>query len=959
MITPVPKQKYQAVQDWLIQSLDFETKLINQFEHFISIGSDEVAYSELTKGLFELLELNYTNTKSAPIIERLDDFNELRKLLTVFHERQTEPQALERFYSQEGDPVWLRLAKLAKRAALRTGWSVVRMGNVFRRNKRKPEFWKHEIAESALASYVFIDRFTEHLAVFMEGLLGQRHARVRQLHDLDRTLEQVVLLKGGGLDLKAQLAALQQSLEEDKQAIRAFFEEIEPGMDKLFADLYDKAGTIGFPLRKLKSRATVRAKRLTLKQLDAGLQYSQWVLFGLTEHWRLKLNNRSLIFKLKSQTGEQQGAIQQQIDENLKPAFIQMKRDLADFASMDPQNWNDSANVLAIRQYVQSHIPQLIQLIFQTKLSALFERPMLELEQAIKRGPEIHRFAANVFEGKTLSANSFQLLKTRDLLSGIVLKSLKEQFVAERKKFDLQVQRLLLSLDEIQLAANYSVDFFLGQNEEEKVTAELNEGMKRTVKKADGMLANMAEIQKLTADSFSSLSDSFTRQVLQYFEPRHLHQTVKINQRRTRNEQMKENLRELIAVSKKYSLRYLNSLKKFWQKLNNRYFNLRSLLGISYEKTPISAELSNYLSETKQAISRLPLMYQKLFENTPLSDERFYLPRRTDLSRLDEAFANWRNSNFAPTCVVGEEGCGTTTLFNFFVKSLVPGYRITRFELRDNIAEEQEMLSFFRQGFPKLRFAEFDELIDALNEQVDPQVVILENIHNLFLRTNGAYGNLYRLFRLVSQTNKKVFWLTSCFEYSWKLLNYTTGIAGYFGHVVEFSPLSAGELKDAILKRHQVSGFSIQFLEPEGFSPKRSYQKLDEEAKQVYLSDIFFEEHWQYARSNIRLAFIFWLRAIRKVENGVIYLQQKHLSFDFLNSLKANEITTLHSILVHGGLSRFEHARVFRWDEADSARVLMVLSDDGLLEKENDTYVVNPLVYRMLVSQLKSLNFIY
>ena len=33
--------------------------------------------------------------------------------------------------------------------------------------------------------------------------------------------------------------------------------------------------------------------------------------------------------------------------------------------------------------------------------------------------------------------------------------------------------------------------------------------------------------------------------------------------------------------------------------------------------------------------------------------------------------------------------------------------------------------------------------------------------------------------------------------------------------------------------------------------------------------------------------------------------------------------------------------------------MLMVLTDDGLLEKQGEIYVVNPLVYRMLVSQLK------
>ena len=326
---------------------------------------------------------------------------------------------------------------------------------------------------------------------------------------------------------------------------------------------------------------------------------------------------------------------------------------------------------------------------------------------------------------------------------------------------------------------------------------------------------------------------------------------------------------------------------------------------------------------------------------------------------MNDAFENWKAGRFSPVCIVGEQGSGITTILNFFTKSTAREVPVTRLEVQQNIIEEDQLLKLLATAFPSITFNSVDELIAEIREMEETRVIVLENIHNLFLRSSGDFGNLFRLFKLVSQTNSKVFWLTSCYIYSWKLLDYTSDISNYFAYVIEFSTMSSEQLRDAILKRHQVSGFSLTYLEPENFIVKKSYQKMSDDDKQQFLKNMFFEELGQYAQSNLSLAFIYWLRAIQKVEEGEIFIQQKRVNFSFLNSLKTPELTTLHSILIHGGLDLPAHSRSFRWEAESSFRKLMVMTDDGLLEQRDDTYVINPLVYRMLVSQLKSLNFIY
>ncbi|WP_163709105.1 ATP-binding protein [Mangrovibacterium lignilyticum] len=938
---------------------DLEDELINVFSKSKVAEKKSVEYAAYSADLLALLNQHLTTMDCVTFLEQNDELQDLRQKLSQYQEEITESQSLDRFYSLEGDSVAVRYRKLCKRFLLKTGWALTGLGNIFRKENKEKEFWKHDIPEAALAELVFITRFGEDFLSFYDQLLQNQEIRYRQFYVLDRELEEYQLLNAELVDFDETVLQLKEDLANDRQSIDEFFTSKEEELNALFLSLREKAGTFELPKSKLTAKVIAKHRQRAVNRLDRLLRNQQFVCFALAEHWRLKLQNRSLIFSLEEQSVNQGSILFEQVNETLKPAFIALKKELSVFAGRDLSEWTDRKKVLEIKAFVKQRMPELVQLVFQSKLNNLFERPVQELEQAIANGPVGYQFAAPVFDGKPITRKSFRRVETRELLQGSVLEPLKGDFVADRKKFMGIVQKLTTSLEEIQYSANYSVDFYFSQKKDENAAGELVEGLKRTVKKADENLSFLSAMVELTQESFARLSLTFAERVLQYFEPHRLHQSEKINQRREFIEHRKAQLRDFLKTSSKLSRQYFRKLKELYFALYNRYFNLRNLLGISYETEPITAELSNYLSETRHAIARLPLMYQKLFENVPLKEERFYLARRTEITKLNEAFENWRAGRFSPACIVGEQGSGTTTLLNFFGKSIEKEVPVKRLEISGITIEHEGFLKLFSKLYPAESIKTVDDLIAVIQETEETRMIILENIHKLFLRSSGDFGNLFLLFKLISQTNNKIFWLTTCYQYSWALLNYTNGIAGYFAHVIEFSPMTAEQLREAILKRHQVSGFSLSFMEPENFTPKRNYQKMSDEEKQLHLKNIFFDELWKYAQANLSLAFIYWLRAIRKVEDGEISIQSKRLNFSFLNSLKTREITTLHSILIHGGLGLEQHSRIFRCPAEDSFRMLMVLTDDGLLNKQDELYVVNPLVYRVLVSQLKSLNFIY
>ncbi len=954
---PATIYKYHFIKQQLLESLVFEKKLAELFGLGISKIDDHESYAAFTARLTELLSDHLTENEVMAFLPLHGDLTDLESFLYTFQEIQVEAQAPERFQKQREDKLTLRMRKIGKRLGLRTGWAVLSFTNIFRKEKKSRTYWKHRILEAKLAESVYVVRFCELLLPFYEQFLKARERRIRQFYQVDREFEQSRLMKAEHMDWEERLSWIETDLKNAEEELDRFFNSVEGQTDEIFYLLREKAGTIEFPSRRLATKKILKGKANVVKELDRIVQAEQLVFFAIGEHWRLKLQNRALVFKLTEQAGEQGGILLEQLTTKLKPAFIKLKQELGGFATSDKSE-RDESKLAEIKYYVEKQVPELIQLVFHARLVNVFDRPLAQLEAAIRQTTEKHQFAAPVFDERAVSRKAFHEIKTRELLMGSVLGPLKQQFDSERKKLLVLVQKITTSLEEIQHTAHYSVDFYVSQQDNETAAKELKEGLSRTVKKADEILAYLASLAQLVESVFNEQGQVFAEQVLQYFEPHKLHSSVKQNQRREAAARRKVLLQQLLKKTGTLAKQYFHVLKELHSAFYHKYFNLKSLLGISYAAEPISTELSNYLSETQQAIGRLPLMYQKLYENVPLTDDRFYMPRRAELQYLTKAFEDWQEGRFAPVCLVGEQGSGTTTLFNFFEQS-IGQYETIRLNFTENKVEDHELFELLRGLSNHSIVTNVDELIEHINQSAVRRVVFLENIHNLFLRNSGDFGNLFLLFKLISQTNQRIFWLTSCYLYSWKLLNYTNSISSYFAHVIEFSTMSPEQMRDLILKRHQLSGFSLRFGEPDGFSPKRNYQKMDDEEKQAFLKNAFFEDLGTYAHGNLRLAFIYWLRAIVKVGDGEIEIKQKRLDFSFLNSLKTPELTTLHSILIHGGYGVKEHSRIFRCSREASFRILMVLTDDGLLEKQDEQYLINPLVYRMLVSQLKSLNFIY
>ncbi len=98
--------------------------------------------------------------------------------------------------------------------------------------------------------------------------------------------------------------------------------------------------------------------------------------------------------------------------------------------------------------------------------------------------------------------------------------------------------------------------------------------------------------------------------------------------------------------------------------------------------------------------------------------------------------------------------------------------------------------------------------------QAGPErVVLVDEAHNVFLRTNGGFKAFDALVKLVNATSDRVFWALVFNRYSWTFINQTRKRVHYFRRLLNVPTWSADELQKLIAARNMRTGFEIEFDE--------------------------------------------------------------------------------------------------------------------------------------------------
>lgn len=404
----------------------------------------------------------------------------------------------------------------------------------------------------------------------------------------------------------------------------------------------------------------------------------------------------------------------------------------------------------------------------------------------------------------------------------------------------------------------------------------------------------------------------------------------------------------------------LHLLQNAVVKIRERYSKVQSLAGLGISDTLSELSFTQYLADVEKKIRQMPYIYQRIFRIEPLEDNKFFIGRSQVLDTISQDFEDFKNNYHPITALVGEKGCGKTSTLSYVRRNIFKGKPVTEIDANYTINSSHELIQLLKQALKLPEIQSTHDLINALNNQSESRICILENVHNLFLRTIEGFQALDDLLFLISKTRQNVFWIISCGRYAWEYLETITKISSFFKRVIYLEDLSTEELTKMILDRHQISGYGINFIPTVKIAQSRQYKKLTTPLKQQqYLQDYFFRRLSEAAEGNIRVAIYFWLSAIDEFEESTInVLLDIKFESQFLHQLPVDEILSLAAFIQHEYLNEAQHAEIFNQSYTDSCIFIENLYKKGLLIRNSDDFLIHPYLYRPVVRALKLRNII-
>lgn len=401
-----------------------------------------------------------------------------------------------------------------------------------------------------------------------------------------------------------------------------------------------------------------------------------------------------------------------------------------------------------------------------------------------------------------------------------------------------------------------------------------------------------------------------------------------------------------------------------WKKIKQYASAVRKFLGFAEKKKleEDKTDLATFLSETDEKIARLPFIYRRLFDFNKEVDERFYIHRPEQFERFRKGYELWKN-NFPSTFgVFGEKGSGKSLFISLLKEKVITDHDVVEINFEKTIWKPEELIEFISSGLKLDDISTTEELIEAIGRKKKRVVIVLENIQNCYVRNISGFEAIEHLLYLISETNKNILWIVSSTRYGWQFLDKVMNIADYLTHLVQTDNLSDVQIEELILRRHTSSGYQLTFIPDEATRNSRSYRKImdDEEKKQAFLKDRYFEKLSKLSEGNSSIAMIYWIRSIKEYDETHFFINP----FDFgtinrIEELESAELFALTAFVLHDSLTPEHLSMILHQPPRDCRLMTSRLASKAILIKVDKEYILNHLIYRQVVRVLKEANFIH
>lgn len=376
----------------------------------------------------------------------------------------------------------------------------------------------------------------------------------------------------------------------------------------------------------------------------------------------------------------------------------------------------------------------------------------------------------------------------------------------------------------------------------------------------------------------------------------------------------------------------------------------------------------------------LPVVYRRLFSPEPLTDPRLLAGRDDALAAVAAAWTRWKAGDPRSLVVIASPGAGMTSFLNIAAGRLAEDAPDgARRAFRDRLREESHIAARLAAWLGLEAATDLDALADQVREAPSgtlPRYAVLEAAEHLYMRAPGGSRLVERLLTFMSRTESKVFWIVAMRSSAWQLVEKHSPAFVHDLDRVVLRELSAGQLKQAILARHRLSGLPLRYAEPrDGRAVLRRWRGTDKHARLV--EEDYFQRLQRTARGSIRLGLFHWLRSadFAAVEGSLLVRPFESLKSG-MGRLEVAHRFALKAMLDHGTLTVAEYCEVARVAGPECLHLFRSMEEDRIIEAVPDgvrgrtgadpgsrgrgtRYCIRPIMIGAVTAHLRSRNILH
>ena len=360
------------------------------------------------------------------------------------------------------------------------------------------------------------------------------------------------------------------------------------------------------------------------------------------------------------------------------------------------------------------------------------------------------------------------------------------------------------------------------------------------------------------------------------------------------------------------------------------------------------------------SIRSLPERYTSAFPLYPIYHEEnaVILPRQKSVAEIAQQIEKWRITRQDSSLVLlGEKGVGKTTLLSLLEMEL--SGNVHRYSIGQKLKSEKALVAELATAFGIEDCAPVVGAVASFLNQGDERVVLIDECHNIFLRTIDGYDAYEAFIRLVNVTSQNVFWVLVFNSFSFAFLNASKRRLHYFRKLHTLPTWTRDDLFELISKRNRQSGFEIEFDEvllDANRSATGDFEVIEG-------ADGFFRLLWENSGGNPRVATCLWLDSLTAAgENKIrVGIFSETLATE-LSKLDVELLYTLAAICQHENLSVSEVRDVLNVSSDFANFAIRFLTEYGLVEhKHTDTrrHTLAPKFYPQVIKLLRGHHLLY